>query len=163
MAKNAKTVLLALFACTVFLIAAWIGRDIFLRRSNTFNCDDGPRHGIDIRDFATQYSAYSVELEASVAEKATISAKLSPVQLQQLSEAMQNAQEFRKYVVAGSNSCAITKTQYAQLGARFQAFDNLAREIGEITRKATPSTEEQKRLTSLTEQYRELARRLGSD
>jgi hypothetical protein len=162
MTKNTKTVSLVIIAGVLVVLMVLIGRDIFLRRSETLNCEDGIRHRIDIRDFSTQFAAYSLELEANIADKASISTKLSPVQLQQMSEAMQNAQEFRKYVVAGFNSCAITKTQYARLGARFQALDNLAREINEITKHATLSSEDQIRLTGLTAKYGELARKLGS-
>jgi hypothetical protein len=161
MTKNTKTVSLVIAACVVVLLFAFVGRDIFLRLPISLNCDDGPRHRIDIRDFSTRYSGYSVALEATIAKKVMISAKLSPVQLQQLSEAIQNAQEFRKYVVAGFNSCAITKTQFAQLGERFQALDNVAREINEISKEATLSPAEQTQLTGLIAQYRELAQKLG--
>jgi hypothetical protein len=125
MTKNAKTVLIVLIAGVVLVIIVWFGWDILLRRAETLNCEDGVRHKIDTRDFSTRYAAYSLDLEASILDKASISAKFSPVQLQQLSEATQNAQEFRKYVVAGFNSCGITKKQYAQLGARYQALDKL--------------------------------------
>jgi hypothetical protein len=163
MKNNTKKVSYFVIVSGVVVLISLICRDVWLRRSETLNCDDGVRHKIDVRDFSTQYSAYSVELEASIADKASISTKLNPVQLQQISEAMQNALEFRKYVVAGFNSCAITKTQYAQLGARFQGLDNLAREINEITQHPTLSAAEETRLTALTLQYGQLARKLGSD
>lgn len=146
----------------LFIGILLLGRDMFLRRHSSFDCDDGARRTIDIRDFTTQYSAYSLELEASVQDKIKISTKLTPVQQQQLSEALQSANEFRKFVVAGYNSCAVTKAQYSQYGARFQTLDNLGREINQLTAKPSLSEEETKNMASLVSQYAELARKLGS-
>lgn len=98
----------------------------------------------------------------SVSSTRTYLGKLNPSQLQQVSEAMQSAREFRKYVVAGYNSCAITNAQYGQYGARFQALDNLAREINELVSKPSPPKEETKRLADLIQQYGDLVKSLGS-
>jgi hypothetical protein len=153
---------LAVIAAVVVVVVFFIARDIFLGRHAPFDCGDGPRRTIDIRDFTTQYSAYSLELEASVADKARISTKVNPIQLQQLSEAIQNARDFRQYVVAGYNSCAVTKAQYAQYGARFQALDNLAREINQLTASPSSSQGEMAKLGALISQYGQLARKQGT-
>ena len=163
MTKNVKTVVMVGIAAAIIILVIVFVRDLVLRRPAAFDCGDGPRRRIDIRDFTTQYSAYSVELEASVAEKAKISTKLNPIQVQQLSEAMQNAAEFRKFVVAGYNSCAVTKAHYEQYGARFQALDSLAREINELTTRPSLPPSETARLAELISQYGELARRLGTE
>jgi hypothetical protein len=164
MTKNAKLVSFAAIGALILIVIIFLGRDVFLRIFHpTFDCGDGPRRTIDIRDFTTQYSAYAVELEATVADKGKISTKVNPVQLQQLSEAMQNAREFRKYVVAGYNSCAVTKAQYSQYGARFQALDILAREINELTGRPSLSQEERAKLAGLISQYGELTRKLGTE
>jgi hypothetical protein len=152
-----------LVAGVVILALTWVGWDIARGHQRSLDCGDGQRYSIDGRQFATQYSAYSLQLEATLNDKAKVSVKLDPVQLQKLSEAMQNANEFRKYVVAGFNSCAITKVQYGQFGSRFQALDNLAREINELAPKSTRSAEENARLTSLVDEYTDLARKLGTD
>jgi len=161
--KNAKVVTLAAIAAAFLIVILVIGRDIFLRPHGSQDCGDGPRATIDVRDFTTQYSAYSLELEASVGDKAKISTKLNPTQQQQMSEAIQSAREFRKYVVAGYNSCAVTKAQYSQYGGRFQALDSLAHEINELTTKPSLSPEEMKKLAGLIGQYGDLARKLGSE
>jgi len=161
MTKNARTVSLAAITAVVLVVLVVIGRDALLGRHPVLDCGDGPRHAIDIRDFTTQYSAYSVELEASIGDKGKVSTKLNPVQLQQVSEAAQNAREFRKYVVAGYNSCGITKAQYGQYGTRFQALDNLAREINELVSKTSLPQEETKKLADLIKQYGDLVRSLG--
>ena len=163
MTKNVRALSTVAIGAVVFVLIVVIGRDVFLRAHGPFECGDGPRRTIDVRDFTTQYSAESVELEANVTEKARISVKLSPTQLQQLSEATQNAREFRKYVVAGYNSCAVTKVQYGQYGARFQALDNMAREINELTRKPTLAPDESAKLARLISQYGDLAQKLGTE
>ena len=163
MTKNAKTISLAAIAAVMVIVVIVVGRDMFVGRQHEFNCEDGPRRAIDIRDFATRYSAYSLELEAAVKDNAKVSTKVAPVQLQQLSEALQNSQEFRKYVVAGYNSCAITKIQYGQYGTRFQALDGLAREINQLAGSSSLSPEGSKTLVSLITQYADLARKASSD
>src|ERR1019366_2599981 len=125
MNKNAKVVSIVAIVAVVVLVTTYFGYDLWRGRQRCFDCGDGQRCTIDMRQFATQYSAYSLELETSSKDKAKMSAKINPVQLQQLSEATQNAREFRQYVVAGFNSCAVTKIQYGQFGARFQSMDNL--------------------------------------
>jgi len=144
------------------LVLIVVGRDMFFGRQHEFNCEDGPRRTIDIREFSTHYSAYSLELEATVQDKAKVGTKVAPVQLQQLSEALQNSQEFRKFVVAGYNSCAIKKAQYGEYGTRFQALDSLAREINQMAGRPSLSPDESKILATLIAQYAELARQAGS-
>ncbi len=163
MNKNAKVVSIAAIAALILIVAIFVGRDLFLGRQKCFDCGDGQRCTIDARDFTTKYSAYSVELEASLADKAKISGKINPIQLRQLSEAMQNARDFRHYVIAGYNSCAVTKAQYGQYGARFQALDSLAREINGLTGKSSLSQDESARLATLIGQYGEVAHKLGTE
>jgi hypothetical protein len=158
--KNTKIVVLAAIAAGVLIVLVLVARDLWLS-PKTITCSDGPRRTIDTRDFNTKYWAYSVEFEASVADKAKFSGRLDPVQLQQLSEAMQSANEFRKYLVHGYNACAITGTRYDQHGVRFQALDSLSREIDTFAKKPSFSPEEHSRLGDLTKQYVETARKLG--
>jgi hypothetical protein len=147
-------------AAAVLIILALLFRDLWLN-PKTITCSDGPRRTIDTRDFNTKYWAYSVQFEASVGDKAKFSGKLDPKELQQLSEAMQSANEFRKYVVHGYNACAVTGAKYDQYGARFQSLDSLSREIDTLATKASLSHEEQSQITDLTKQYLEIARKLA--
>jgi hypothetical protein len=153
MTKNAKQSLFAALGTVVVLAVLYGLYDLYQKRQTTIDCGDGPRRQIDIRDFSTRYSAYSVELEASVADKAKISAKLTPTQLQQLTESAQTAAEFRKYVVAGYDSCAITKSQYAQYEPRFRAIDALAKEINQLLASPTLTENERTKLASLIAEY----------
>jgi hypothetical protein len=161
--KNTKTISLAAIAAALVIFVIVVSRDMILQRPHEFECGDGPRRTIDIRDFRTKYSGYSVELAANVQDKAKVSTKVAPVQLQQLTEALQNAQEFRKFVVAGYDSCGITKTQYSEYGARFQALDALAREVNQLTGSSSFSAEQSKNLATLIVQFAELARKAGAE
>jgi hypothetical protein len=163
MTKNAKTVLVVAITAFVLLVVVYFAIDFAKGRQRCFDCGDGQRCTIDTRQFATQYSAYSLELEASVKAGNKISAKVSRVQLQTLTESMQSANEFRKYVVSGFNSCAITKTQYARIGERFQAIDGLAREINDLTTKTALTRDESGKLSGLIQQYGDLVHNLGTE
>ena len=160
MSRNSKTIWLVSIVAVVLLAILFIGRDLFLSRSGDIDCDDGRRKTIDIRDFITQYSAYSVELEAAVSEK-KLSAKLNPVQLQQLSESLQHANEFRKFLVAGYNACAVSKKQYSEYGATFQAMDSFSRQINTISAKPVLNEQESAELGSLVKQYVNLSEQLA--
>jgi hypothetical protein len=160
--KNSKTVAIVAIAAVVVLGFGLVARDLFLGHQKTVSCPDGPHPTIDIRDFTTQYWAYSAKLEASVADKTKVSAELDPRVLAQISDALQAAREFRKYLVAGYNSCAITPAQYAQFGTRFNALDELAREINTLISNPSLSQDEKGKLAGLISQYGDLVRQLGS-
>jgi hypothetical protein len=153
------TLLLALGLLVVLAIIIFLVRE-FIHRSKTVQCDDGPRRTIDLRDFTTKYSGYTVALEASVKDKATASAKFTPIQLQQMSESLQSANEFRKYVVAGYNACAISKAQYGQYEARFQTLDALSRQINVFLSKPSLHESERQELDSLVKQYVDVSSKL---
>jgi hypothetical protein len=158
--KNSKTIWLACIGAVVLVTIVWVGRDLFLTRSGNLECDDGPRKTIDIRDFITQYSAYSVELEAAVDDK-KLSAKFDPVQLQQLSESLEHANGFRKFLVAGYNACAVSKKQYTEYGATFQAMDSLSRQINTTSAKPELNPQEKTELANLLNQYVKLSQQLA--
>ena len=163
MTKSQKTVLIVAIVAVVILAAGYGVWDLWIRHPRCFDCGDGHRCTIDTRQFATQYSAYSLQLEATLNDKQKLSAKLDPVELNKLSEATQNANEFRKYVVNGFNACAISKAQYEQLGSRFQALDSMAREINELTGKPSLTSDEQTKLAELITDYGAAAQELASE
>lgn len=161
MTKNAKTVAAGAIAAVLALAVIIVTRDLWLR-SQTVHCSDGSHPKIDMRDFMTKYWAYSVRLEATVADKAKVSTQLDPKLLAQVSDTLQEANEFRKYVVAGYNSCAIPAARYAQLGERFRTLDSLAREINALVSKPALSPDESKDLADLISRYSDLIRQRGS-
>jgi hypothetical protein len=109
----------------VIIVTIYLGYDLWNGHQRFLDRGDGQGSTIDVRQFATQYSTYSLELEATLGDKAKVWARINPVQLQQLSEALQTTRELRKYVVSGLNSCAIAKDQYGQIGKKFQALDTV--------------------------------------
>ena len=154
-------VLLCVGFVVVLVIIVFLTREL-THRSKTIKCDDGPRRTIDIRDFTTRYSAYTVELETSVKDQAKASAKFSPIQLQQMSESLQSANEFRKYVVAGYNACAISKAQYGEYEARFRTLDALSRQINVFVSKPALDESERHELDSLVKQYVDVSSKLAA-
>ncbi len=157
MNKNALIAAKMGIAAVLLIAVVWLVKDYSEKRGDTQDCGNGDiRHTIDLRDFTTSYSAYSVEFEASVVKQGKIAAKLEPKQLQQLSEAMQQSREFRQYVVSGYNGCAITKAQYADFGIRFQALDSVARQIDNLAGR------EPEQIANLVREYVRLSHSLGS-
>jgi len=106
----------------------------------------------------TQYSGYTVQLEITLSKKVQVTGKLDPKMLQQLSEALQQSNEFRKFVVAGYNACAVSRAQYGQYGARFQALETLARQISDVMNQVDKSPAAGAALGPLIMQYVELSR-----
>jgi len=164
MTKNDRIfgIVAILTLAVVVLGVIYVANDWHKSKTQCFDCGDGQRCTIDTRQFATKYSTYSLELEANIKDVNKISAKIDPVQLQTLTEAMQSGDEFRKYLVHGFNSCAITKEQYAQMGGTYQAMDGIAREISQQINKADLSQSERKNLAQLIVRYGELSRNLGA-
>ena len=161
MTKSPKAVYATTIGVVILVVLVLLGRDTPLKRHTYVECGDGPRRAIDLRDFTTRYSAYTLELEASISDKRKLSTKLNPVQLQRLSEAMQSALEFCKYAVARYNTCAVTKEQYGQYGARLQTLDGLAVEIDDLVSKSALKQEDEARLEVLIGEYSEMARELA--
>jgi hypothetical protein len=161
MRSQAEKVIITLIGAVVLVIITFVIRDIYLRSNESIQCADGPRNKIDIRDFSTTYWTYAVNFEASLADKAKFSGKLDPTQLQQLSEATQQAQEFRKFLVAGYNVCAISKGQFESFGQSFYALDSLSRQIDSLASRPSLSGSDKIALNRLIREYGDLVNRLG--
>lgn len=73
MTKNAKTVTMFAIAAIVLVVLVFAGRDLWLCRQPVIHCSDGSHPTVDMRDFTTQYWAYSAKLEVTVSDKAKIS------------------------------------------------------------------------------------------
>ena len=140
-------------------------RDLYLRDGPPALCGDpeGPRPKIDLRQFETSYTGYSVFLEAEVTGKGKLSGRIEPSALQKLSDSLQSGQEFRKALVAGYNSCAITRPDYQKAILRFQALDGIARQISTLAEKASVSRQEEDELKELVDQYSRMSQRLGEN
>jgi hypothetical protein len=161
--KNTKIVILtgilALFI--VVLVSIWRAREKDLPRTVDCGPAEGVHHVINERQFATQYTGYTLTLEGELKDKAKFSAKLGESQFQQLSDALQQGNEFRKALVAGYNACAISKDQYSKQVPQFQAIDSIASQINVYTAKHTLKGVEQQQLQQLIQEYVELTNRLA--
>jgi len=159
MSRNARITAIVAITAVLLVLLAWLTQGFILKRGESIDCGNGDiRRTIDLNDFTTRYWAYSVEFEASLAKRGRLAVRLDPKQLQQLSEAMQQGREFRQFVVAGYNACAITKTQYGDFGAKFQALDGLAKQIEHL---AGEEQEDKARLAELVHLYINLSQTLG--
>jgi hypothetical protein len=149
---NSKLWLVA-FVVGLVVVVLFFARDRHLTDGVT-DCRDpeGPRPRIDLRKFETSYTGYTVSLEAEVTGKG---------KLQKLSESIQTGQEFRKALVAGYNSCAVTRRTYQSAILRFQSLDGLARRIDALAAKASLSEDEWKALTGLIDDYTRMSQKLG--
>ena len=162
MNKNLKTVAIVAIAAALVIVVIWVVRDVIVHHQIVRNCPDGSHPTIDTREFTTRYWVYSAKLDASVGEKAKISAQLDPKLLVQVSEALQEANELRHYIVVGYNSCAVSQKEFSQIEARFEAMESLAHDIDAILSKPSLTGDEAARFQRLINQYAELARRSGS-
>lgn len=156
MNSNTKSVALLLVGAALVAMFAFIFKD---NLAPAVQCNDGIRKPINIDDFTTQYWTYSAEFEASIAKKG----KLNSTQLQALSDATQQANEFRKFVVAGYNRCAITKLQYAEFGSRFQQLDNLSRRIDNLAAVPNLTESDKAGLSQLIDEYVAFSQQLAKN
>jgi len=150
MNNNSKTVALIIVGGALMALLAFYFKD---NLAPAVQCADGMRNPVNIDNFTTKYWANSAVFEASIAEKGKLSGKLNPTQLKALSDALQQANTFRKVVVARSNSCAITKLQYAEFGSRFQQLDSLSRRIDSLAAVPNPTDSDKAGLTRLIDEY----------
>ena len=162
MTKNTKIIWLSAMGILVAGALLMFVRDWRIR-GGTAACGDpeGPRPSIDLRRFETDYTGYSVSLEAELAGKGKLAGKFEPAALQTLSESIQTGQEFRKGLIAGYNACAVTRRSYQSAILRFQSLDGIARRIDTLAGKSSLSDEERNTLTRLVEEYSNMAQKLG--
>lgn len=156
--NNTKTVALVIVGAALVAMLAFFFKDDL---ASAVQCNDGMRNPANIDNFNTKYWANSAKFEANIAEKGKLSGKLDPTQLKALSDASQQANKFRKLVVAGFNSCAITKLQYADFGSRFQPLDSLSRRIDSLAAVPNPTGSDKAELTRLIDEYVAFSQRLA--
>jgi hypothetical protein len=160
-----KTVGLASLALILVLAGMWFLRDRHLTDGPPSPCGDaeGPRPKIDFRQFETDYTGYSISLEGEITGKGKLSGKIEPSALQKLSESLESGQEFRKALVAGYNSCAVTRSAYQAAVLRFQSLDGIARRIDTLAGKPSLSPQEESTLATLVDEYSSIAQHLGEN
>lgn len=126
-------------------------------------CSDGPRRLVDTTQFETKYWAYSVKLETTLSERSKVALELDPKQRQQLSEALQQANEFRKWLVNSYNACAVTNAQYSGYEANYTIMDNLARRIQETTQQGVQTPAQRADTAKLVDEYIRHAQSVGDN
>jgi hypothetical protein len=124
MNDNQRTVLIwSISAALLITIAILIFN--FLQGHGSVFCPDGTTHPrIDPRDFQTQYSAYTISLEAKLDQHTTLSGQLGEQQLQRMSDAIQAARLHMLAVADGYNACAINPQQFNEARDRYQRMED---------------------------------------
>lgn len=144
------------------LLVAFLFRDVFLRMGGMITCEDGTRGRIDTREFETKYWVYNVQLEATLSDKQKLTGKFEPTQLEQLSESIKQANEFRKFLVHSFNACAITRADYVSYEKQFTQLDSLARQMSDIAGHKNVSETDKVQLRTLIKEYAEVSRQLAA-
>jgi tetratricopeptide (TPR) repeat protein len=121
--RSSATALSILLIIVVFTLPAWGATQKKL-------CPDGEHYLIDIKEISIKYEG--TKLQAALSGLASIGGRLTvePKTLQTAVAATQHWNEFLKGLVAGYNSCAITKKQYQEGLQRI--YPQLAKEGGEL-------------------------------
>ena len=159
MNKHSRTVWIAVSAIAGVVALGYGVYDYMRANRGIVDCGTYSHPRIDIRDFVQRYSAYALELEGELGGQ-TFSAVFRPTQLQELTAASQQSNEFRKFVVAGYNGCAITPSQYGDLGTRFQALDGVAQQIQALVAEGAEA--DTTTLHRLVEEYVTMTREITS-
>ena len=157
--RGMQSVLAILIVALAAIVIVWMFRPH--PRQGVVQCSDGPHQLVDATQFQTQYWTYSLKLEASAADKIKLGGELAPKQLQQLSEALQQGNEIRKWLVNSYNACAISQSNYQTYGQTFARMDTVARSINQLDNSGTPSETSRKELDALVAEYIQLSRELG--
>jgi hypothetical protein len=154
-------------AGVVLIVAALVGLfkilDYLDHRPRRVRCGSEDRWTVDSRQFEMTYSAYSYELKVSLDQKHQIESKITPVQVRQLSDAMQSASQHRSAVVASYNACIISSDDFRNMESQFQALDGLGRQIEAFLGRSTLSSSEVSVLSGLVEDYITTANRFSSE
>lgn len=155
---NARWIAIVAILSVTILCIVWIYRPASTTPLETVHCADGSSHPVaDATKFATQYWAYSVKLEGSLSNKAKIASTMEPKVLQQLSEAMQQGNAVREWLIISYNACAITQSNYDQYGWNFQKMDTVARNIQGVLDKGVQTDAERRDLSEMVDTYVHLA------
>lgn len=153
MDKNQKTVSLAGIGAAVLLVVLILSYSLF-QRNNQKNCPDGStRVRVDSAAFATQYSANTYKLEASLKRGGTLSAQLGAVQLQQMSESIQLARLHMQALAEGYNACAVSADEFNESRNRFQRMEDIARQIDALGGKDELADGDRQALAKLVAEY----------
>ncbi len=157
--RGSQYVLITLILALTALVMVWMFRPH--PREGVVPCSDGPHPLIDATQFQVQYWTYSLKLQGSL-DKVKLVGDLVPSQLQQLSEALQQGNELRKWLVNSYNACAISQHDYALYGQTFARMDSIARSIDRMRENGTTDQGSQGQLRNLVKEYVELSQELGA-
>ncbi len=152
MKSTLKLVLIILISLTL-LSVVYLGLDYWKGRPRTIHCEDGDRQTVDFRDLQMKYSGNKISLEVEVMNRLKLRPEIDSKVLQRAYESTQNWDQFLKGLVAGYNSCAISKADYAKILQRYQAVEAISKNLSQLLQKSPLTQQDGEMAKRLIEQY----------
>jgi hypothetical protein len=142
-----------LFISVILLVVVYLVFDYWKGRPRTIHCEDGERQTIDYRDLQVKYSGNKISLELEVMDKLKLRPEIDPKVLQTAYESTQNWDQFLKGLVAGYNSCAVSKKDYALILQRYKKIEEITKSLSQILRRNMLTQLDVETAKQLIEQY----------
>jgi len=158
--KSSVKIATIIVAGIVLLVTIYFLLDFWKYRPHTIRCDDGERQTIDYRDIQLKYSANKISLEVEVINKLKLRPEIDPQVLQIAVESTQGWDQFLKGLVAGFNSCAVNKGDYALILQRYKSMEDTSKNLSQLLQKSTLTQQDVATATQLIKQYSSLSREL---
>jgi len=153
MDRNQKAVFLGgLLTVILLVLSGYIF--VYFRSTSVVHCPDGTTHPkMDAAGFATEYTGYSVAVQAKLNEKGELTAELGIQKLQEMSEAIQQARLHMQSLADGYNACAVDPSEFNDARNRYQRMEDIARQINEISSHTPLKKEDGPLLKQLIDEY----------
>jgi hypothetical protein len=147
---------------TILFAVFYLSIDYLKHRPRTIHCDDGQRETVDYRDLQLKYSSYNISLNVEVMNKLKVRPEIGSKLLQTAYESTQGWDQFLKGLVAGFNSCAISKADYNLALQRYKAMEDISKNLSQRLQKNTLSKQDVEIIRLLIEQYSFISKELFS-
>lgn len=158
--KSSVKIAMIFVAGVVLLVSLYFLLDFWKYRPHTIQCADGERQTIDYRVIQLKYSANKISLEVEVMNKLKLRPEIDPQVLQIAVESTQEWDQFLKGLVAGFNSCAVNKADYALILQRYKRMEDTSKNLSQLLQKSTLTQQDVETATQLIKQYSSLSQEL---
>ncbi len=161
MKSSVKIALIVVTGITL-LVVLYLLLDFWKYRPRAIQCDDGERQAIDYRDIQLKYSENKISLNVEVMNKLKLRPEIDPQVMQTAVESTQGWDQFLKGRVAGFNSCAVSKDDYALILQRYKSMEDISKNLSQLLQKSTLTQQDVEAVTQLIKHYSSLRHELFS-